>query len=241
VEGYLKYRLDRGQKGQGVLEYGIMLAIVAIGILLALMLMGNGVKSAYCSVAKGLSAGGTDDVCITTYCKDSLDNMNNWISAPGWGLFNGQVCNTTTGTRHIFNSCSRAPAIGSDYTVTVKVATLYTGSGYGIFFRQQASGPLSGYAFQYDPGYLAGEFIFRKWVNGVELDPPFAHTSAAGYSWYNIPRKISVVVKGSVFKAFVDDILVLTASDTTYPSGGIGLRTWDSTSACFDNIQITVP
>jgi len=93
---------------------------------------------------------------------------------------------------------------------------------------------MNGYVFQYDPGYYPGAFIIRKWVNGRELSAPIAVAKAPGYDWYSSPRDIEVVVEGDTFTAYVDGVEVLTATDSTYATGGSGLRNWDSTKVCFD-------
>jgi hypothetical protein len=97
---------------------------------------------------------------------------------------------------------------------------------------------MNGYSFQYDPGYYPGSFIFRKWVNGREIATPFAVSKAPGFDWYSAPRDVRVVVKGDTFTAYVDGQPVLTAQDSTYTSGGTGLRTWDSTQVCFDQFGL---
>ena len=67
---------------------------------------------------------------------------------------------------------------------------------------------------------------------------PFASAPAGQYNWYNTPRKIQVLVQGNTYKAYIDNVLWLTATDSTYTNGGAGLRTWDSTLACFNNFSV---
>ena len=38
---------------------------------------------------------------------------------------------------------------------------------------------------------------------------------------------------------FMDGKQVLSAKDSTYPTGGTGLRSWDSTSACLNDFSIS--
>jgi hypothetical protein len=125
----------------------------------------------------------------------------------------------------------------SDYVVHLRVATLLEGNGYGVMFRMQnyTNSP-SGYGFQYDPGLKA--FVFRKWVNGKE-SVISSYKPGNDYEWHNVSRDVKVVVKGTRMEAYIDDELVLTATDDSYSSGGVGLRTWYGSSACFDDFEIT--
>ena len=75
----------------------------------------------------------------------------------------------------------------------------------------------------------------RKWLNGYEF-PPFAQVSApAGFDWYGSSHNITVDVSGSNFSASVDAQQVLIGTDTAYAAGQVGLRTWSSNTATFDN------
>jgi len=37
---------------------------------------------------------------------------------------------------------------------------------------------------------------------------------------------------------FMDGVQVMTAQDSTYPAGGTGLRSWDSTTGCLNDFSI---
>ena len=50
----------------------------------------------------------------------------------------------------------------------------------------------------------------------VGVSPSFAVKAAPNFDWWNTNHKIKVEVKGSTFRAYVDDELVLTGTDTTY-------------------------
>jgi hypothetical protein len=117
------------------------------------------------------------------------------------------------------------------------VAVLQQGNGYGIYFRANNLDSVDGYSFQFDPGY-GSSFIFRKWVRGNELSPFARAYAPAGFEWWNTVREIKVVANGNRFTAYVDGQQVLTGSDATYATGGVGFRTWDNTKACFDNLSV---
>jgi Flp pilus assembly pilin Flp len=221
--------------GQGLTEYAILIALIAIGIVLLLNLMGISVRDIYCNVADGISGGSGCKMAM--FCQDNFStNLSGWTTQQGTagGVQNGQYCPPSYSL--MLNKCAAAANL-KDYTVKLDGAMLNSGNGYGIMFRTQMTPTgLAGYAFQYDPG-LKG-FVIRKWANGVEINPAIAFVSAPNYDWYSAAHNIQLDVKGGTFTAFIDGKQVLTAQDSTYSSGGAGLRTWDSTMACFDNFTI---
>jgi Flp pilus assembly pilin Flp len=222
---------------QSVTEYAIILALVVVVLILVLSVTGVSVQKVFCSVLRGL--GGSGPGCNTTYCQDNFNDMANWSDKTGWTIRNGQLCNVTNnGGLPNVNSCSQTRDLPSDYEVTADYANLTAGAGYGIFIRTQTTSPLNGYVFQFDPG-LGNAFLFRKWVNGAEqgaMQPVYYPPSS--FVFLNTPHTIKVTAKGSLLQAYVDGKLVLSITDSTYTSGGTGLRTWDSTSVCFDNFGI---
>jgi hypothetical protein len=150
---------------------------------------------------------------------------------------NGKFC--PPNYTFMLNACSASVKSLNDYTVLLNGSTLSSGSGYGLVFRSQNTpNGITGYVFQYDPGFSPGSFLFRKWVNGAELSTPIAVAKMPGYNWYNALNDIKVVVKGNTFTAYVNGQQVLTVKDSTYATGGAGIRTWDSTLVCFDQFEI---
>lgn len=222
--------------GQGMVEYALILLLIAIASLLVLQLSGVSVSEVYCKVASGFSANACGK---TAYCQDGFDNLNGWKTTSGpqtsWVTSNGQLCANGYGT--ITNKCSMSGMPSNDYVASINGANLSQGNGYGLFFRATDNGMgTNGYAFQYDPG-LNG-VVIRKWVNGAEINPALAFKSLPGTNWYGSAHTLSVKVQGDTFIGMVDGIPMLTVKDSTYPSGGTGLRTWDSTQVCMDNFGI---
>jgi len=216
-------------QGQSLVEYALILALIVASVALALLAMGVSARDVYCLAAGGL---GLDAQCAH-YLHDDFSNLDGWtIDRGSWQSVDGMLCGGP-GEGRIFRNLE-----GSDYTITLDGATLSQGNGYGTYFRVSEAPDFSGYSFQYDPGY-GGAFIMRKWVNGNEISPPFGRTRVgANYDWWNTPRQVQIEVKGDTFTAYVDGEQVLQASDSTYTSGGVGLRTWDGTKACFDAISV---
>ena len=231
-------QLRHAARGQGFAEYALILALAVVVVVLILNLLGVSVRGLYCAALTGLGIETT--LCESAYCQSAFDSMEGWQSAHSyaWGIQNGQLCNKSNpGANFLYNQCSQQN-IPSDYVIKLDGATLNSGNGYGVFFRlQDADSTPNGYAFQYDPG-LGGAFVVRKWVNGYEINPPIAINRPPGYTWTGVPRDLEIRVEGNTYTAIVDGQEVLNFSDDTYTSGGVGLRTWDSTSICMDNLSI---
>jgi len=229
--GAVVKRRDKLQ-GQGLVEYSIVIALVAVIASLALAATGTSISDVYCGLISGLGMGGP---CEALFSEDFSD-LSNWLEKGGnWDNSSGQLCNDHYGT--IFAE----DFSDDDYVIDLGTANLATGWGYGVFFRVgDPTGKIEGYIFQYDPGYGAGAFLFRKWVDGHEL-APFAVEFAPGFDWYGEDHRIQVRVVGNTFTAYLDGQQVVTGSDDTYSSGGVGFRTWDATEACFDDLSISAP
>jgi Flp pilus assembly pilin Flp len=222
--------------GQGMIEYGIILVLVAVAVLLIFKLTGSSINTLYCKVT-GIF---TNQNCAQTYCQDNYSNLSGSQMYQGvWSTSTGQLV-SPRGGGVIFNKCSMSGSAPSDYTITLKNALLSSGNGYGIFFRATNTGSgISGYAFQYDPG--ARGYVIRKWVNGAEVfTPTLAQVVLpAGYNFYGSAHTLSVKVVGNTFTGYVDGVAVLTAVDNTYKSGGTGIRTWDSTVLSVQGLTVS--
>jgi hypothetical protein len=232
----LKSSQQKGFRGQGLVEYVLILAMTVVGALIALQVTGYSVRDVYCAAARGL---GATDVCAgqQVYCEDDFENLDNWKT--NWGTFtnpDGQIC--TSGAAKNYSTCSQDMSNMSDYSVYLTDAQLKKGNGYGVFFRgSNLDGRTNGYIVQYDPGWAGGSVIIRKWIDGRELEP-FAVYRMPGYSWYSAAHDMRVDVEGDTFTVYLDDQKILVGQDDTYSEGGIGLRSWDSTEVCLDGIKV---
>jgi len=232
----MKKLISKPKKGQGLVEYALIAAITAIGVFVALEATGYTIHDAYCRVTEGL---GSKNACTgeEIYCQDDFSSSDNWTSQYGsWTNADGQLC-TSRGAKN-FNNCSQDMKNNKDYTIKLDGAQLDYGNGYGIFFRgTEMDGQTDGYIVQYDPGWSGGSIIMRKWINGREL-PPFAIKRMPGYDWHGEAHDLQLDIQGDTFTFFLDGEEVLVGKDDTYSEGGVGLRSWDSTEVCFDNITI---
>lgn len=223
------------QPRQIIVELVLLVVMIVIVILLVLAIMGANLSLIFCHVATALGGGRG----CTELCTDSFDTLSNWNSLypGGWDTMDGMLTNTLPGEQVLFDRCtnSQSHPIPDDYEVNIGFVNLLSGDGYGVFFRLQSTIPSNGYIFQYDPGY--GAFTFRRWVNGYEL-LPFAVSELVDYSWLDQAHAVRIVIDGDHFQAYVDDELVLEASDDTFSSGGVGFRTWDSSLVFMDDYRI---
>jgi fructan beta-fructosidase len=155
----------------------------------------------------------------------------------GWQIENNRYCTAGRGGEHR----TLAGDTGwTDYTVSTQ-AELKKGKGFGLYFRATGNKKLNAYIFQYDPGYGRGAFLFRQVINGRERSPFARSWAPKEYQWYNQARTISVRVTGNTFTAYIDGNQVLQGTHSDYTQGQIGLRTWSSSQACFDDITVTPP
>lgn len=211
--------------GQSMVEIGVLIALVAAVAVASLQVTGTSVSTIICRVVS--TFGGSCGALL----RDDFADLDAWQRVSGqWDSVNGELCGGP-GEGRIF-----APISANDYTIDLDTARLMQGNGYGVFFRTEKVVQVNGYSFQYDPGL--GGFVIRKWVNGNEISTPIARAHVSGYAWHNANRKLQLTVSGDTFTVHLDGQPVLTTTDRTYPTGGMGFRTWDSTRACFDNLSV---
>ncbi|WP_322487448.1 family 16 glycoside hydrolase [Chloroflexus sp.] len=223
-------RTYRSDAGQSFTELAILIGLVAAVVVVGLSLTGEGTRDALCRTTSAFG------VACSDLLREDFANLNNWTIHHGrWQIRDGRLC--IDGSGRIYQPLDR-----SDYVINLDVARLTQGNGYGIFFRDSGGARFNGYSFQYDPGYGQGAFIFRKWVNGNELTVPIARVDAPrGYDWYGADRKVQLEVRGDTFTAYIDGKPVAQVRDSSFTSGGIGLRSWDNSSACFDQLSVRRP
>ncbi len=97
----------------------------------------------------------------------------------------------------------------------------------------------AGYCFQVDPG-LGNKFVVRKWVNGVESAPLATASMSSGFvaTINSLPHDHKISAVGSHIVVTVDGASVLDFTDSTYASGGAGLRAWNGSNVNFISAQM---
>jgi len=229
------------QNGQGLVEYVLLLSLLVIGTILVLSFSGVSLSDLYCKVASSIGGGKSCDE-RQKYCEDTFDkDLSQWQASTNMSVKNGQMC--FSNGLQTMNKCStQLPE--SDYVINMNDVNLSNGNGYGVYFRTTVdSNGLDGYAFQYDPGATGygnskGSLLIRRWINGVEVMTPIAVAPLSGSTTYDVPHDFEIAVKGDTFTVYMDGTQILNAKDSTYPTGGTGLRSWDSTSACMGDYSI---
>ena len=218
-------------KGQALIEYALIPVMVILIVILGLNAFGIEISTIFNSVLCGFSGANN----CAGYFADEFNDLEAWNIVRGkWDIEDGKLCGGP-GEGRIFTDLANR-----DYVINIQDATLFKGNGYGIYFRTTNSEKVDGYNFQYDPGYGKGSFVIRKWFKGRELQP-IAIAKAPDFDWYNQEHDLKIVVDGNTFTAFINDEQVLQAVDDTYNEGGVGFRTWDGTTACFENISVDPP
>ena len=124
----------------------------------------------------------------------------------------------------------------SEYKVDFS-ADLLKGKGWALFWASSLDGRkrVSGYSFQYDPGYGAGAYLLRQWQKNREsvllavpadLDQGVFHDFA-------------FTIGSDGFRALQDGRPVLSYDKPLEPSGDLlGFRTWANSQAVFRNFNV---
>lgn len=120
-------------------------------------------------------------------------------------------------------------------------AMLKKGPGYGIYYRSDQDPNITGYAFQYDPGYGRGAFLVRKVYNGREQSPFRRVPIPEGFPVYNTAHDVSIELDGDHHRIRVDGQTILDFRDDAFETGSAGLRSWGRTQASFERITVRRP
>lgn len=164
---------------------------------------------------------------------DTVNNhMTTILSPSGGSWINDGLGNyIATGPTGEYRTYFAVPA-GDDYRIEVD-ATLKQGRGYGIYYRSNGQSAVSAYSFQYDPGLASGSytmaFVVRKVFNGSEQSPfqQVNMTSSQFPNIFNRSHHISITVRGNLHIIKVDGTQIMRFTDSSFLTGGAGLRSWD--------------
>jgi fructan beta-fructosidase len=163
-----------------------------------------------------------------------FDNMDGLTPLKGkWALKDGTLVDQGNGEHRL----AFGDTAWTDYTTTVR-ATLAEGQGYGIYYRADGNKKITGYCFQYDPGYKKGSFVVRKVVNGKQTAPIQRVAIPGGFPVYGQSHEVSVSVVGDRHVIRIDGETVLDFADASFSSGAAGLRTWSKSAAAFESATV---
>jgi type II secretion system protein G len=143
-----------------------------------------------------------------------------------WSIVNGMLVPPASGGSVAFGDTA-----WTDVRLDVS-ATLTSGSGYGVYFRADGKPKISGYCFQFDPA-VGNKFVVRKWVNGTESAPIAIASMPKDFSIYGTSHTTTIDAVGSHITIKVDGVSVLDFKDSTFTSGGSGLRSWGKSAVSF--------
>jgi hypothetical protein len=158
----------------------------------------------------------------TLLFSDTFTDSSNWHSGPvgnasGWSVANNAFTYNGGGAQQEY----AGSVSWTDYTFQTDV-TLSTGNNYpgGVRFRLNTSTG-AGYAFWLYPG--SSKVVLYR-VPQWDIDSGFSTlATATGLTIGAGTHHIRIDVQGSAITAYLDNLRVLTASDSTYPAGAIAL------------------
>jgi|JFJP01.1.fsa_nt_gi hypothetical protein len=215
--------IGKFQKGQGLVEYALLLLLIAFVTGLSLNIAGVSVQDLYNQVTAGLRGENTD-------CSPLARAGSEWDASDD-KFWRGGIEQQEDGYRACPLCGGLLPGFsGNDYQVGLSGVqvekTNPTWNGYGITFRAE-NGPkgLNGYMFEVEKVNKNNptRIYFSKWVNGVQIKPYIKMFYLPSDIDWNNPPDMSVKVEGDTFTAYMDGQQVLQGKDTTYPTGGSGV------------------
>jgi hypothetical protein len=155
-----------------------------------------------------------------------------WVVADGRLVQNGTVIPNTPKIHE--TAALVGDASWSDYTVSAKVYDEINGT-FGLIARSNGQ---SFYRYRIIADFFedAPKQVLEKVVNGVAT--PLAEVSGPGFTqrqWYNV----SMSVKGSQIRVWIDGQLVAEATDSELTSGQAGLYTRAIGNIYFDDVSVS--
>ena len=223
------WNADRREKGQGLVEYALIVALVAIVAIAALILLGKGSRDAYETTLHAFEGSDTAE-----YLRDDFEGSSpfSWQSIWGaWQIVNGQLTSTDRWSKAV------AALPGPDYTFSLDMQTMESNGSYiwevsCVVFR-----------FQNTDNYYAvvpktdGNLELAKMQNG-QWRPwlAWAPTGADPMKMHNY----QVEANGNRIQVWMDGVKYIDYTDPDpIPDGGIGV-TNDGSVGAIDNVEVRV-
>jgi Flp pilus assembly pilin Flp len=238
------------RKGQGIVEYAVILGLIALVVVFALGAMGISVGDVYAAIVQAL--GGEVD-CKTYYHSDfgtppTWTEIKNsfWGKFGSWQVQDGKLVSPRSGAM-LLNEYS-----GSDYNISLSGIRLENHAsawnGYGVMFRSSldAKNRLNGYMFEFERRTRKEPvtMYFSYWVNGTQvvMTPPGKMTIPANSGWDN-PANLSISVQGDTFVASMNGKKIMEVTDpkNLYTEGAVGLASNAGSSIVVDDVAVKTP
>ncbi len=161
--------------------------------------------------------------------------QDNWQVTRGeWLWSDDGLTNTKHGENRIFIDT----LVGlNDYTVSLS-ANLHEGQGWGMFFGSNldSQNKISGFNFQYDPGWGDGAYLIRKWDSDKESVLSSVRTDLD----YDIVHDFLFQVSNNSITVQQDGTEIIRYNGLLEPEGTLlGLRTWSGSTASFTSMSVS--
>jgi Flp pilus assembly pilin Flp len=231
----MSLRRKHYENGQGVVEYALIAAGVAVVTMLILSMMGVSVRDVFCEVNSTFGGEG----CGCTMGFDDSSDLDGWTGADvgkTLGVQNGQLCNTNS--RHSFFSACNSGDAQSDFTANLSGIDINpkgnnSHPGFDFLFRTDGN-TSNGYWMSYSA--KANRITFWKGVNGKRV---FMTTQRVPADWVNGGLDLQLKAEGDTFTVYQDGEQIMQASDSTYTEGKFAWRNKPGSSTCIDEMSIS--
>ena len=243
-------------RGQGLVEYALILVAVALVAILALALTGTTLGSTYCTVVEAIGVadceggstgdgGGPGDdggdeepVAGCAFGFDDEADLKGWTGAGSDGymyLDNGSMCMRSDGNERAFlNPCAEKGSSG-DFTLRASGVTVdrETGGNVGMDILFRSKDENNGYRFSYHA--TSEQVRFWKTVEGKSIQLSNA----------KLPKELQgkvldfrIEVVGDTFTAYVGNTMVLKASDSMFTEGQAGFYNYKGAKTCVGDFSV---
>jgi pilus assembly protein Flp/PilA len=249
--------LARGDAGATSVEYGLLVALIAISIIAGATAIGSKLSASYSSAACSLATtgGGSCTDIPAAAPSATLLAASDWCPASANGTI---VCravdkmNNLAWTSPDITFATTAALTGTTWNQSTGIG----GNGYGVWLRATQTpgfGITSGYTFQVDPG-AGSKFVVKVWnstttnnvttrsettIGSVSFPPGFDPTADNRVSVTMAGNRLNASVNGSVVFSNYDVVAASTSAGKVPPTGTkYGMRTWGQAGINMGNTTV---
>lgn len=242
----MNYRKSHSQAGQSVVEYAVIIALVIVGMILAVTVFGEELEAAYCGIANALGAENcsfqAEAAVPCDFQFEEGDNFDNWITAGGYGQtveIKGGYAVFSGGQRGQMlytHECSEEYG-NNDIVIDAKEVTVEPIKGFGIstfilMFRSQ--GTNNGYKFVYYPPPWNLMVVYTVYEGRhILLDYGWAPGEMRSQ-----PNDFQIRVVGNEITAYINNQFVLQGFDSKYPEGSVGIHNGSNTRTTIGSFTV---
>jgi len=224
-------RTEYRHKGQGLVEYLLVLVGLTVVVILALGMTGTTLAEAYCQVVSAVGGPGCD--CTSSFDDPSaLDEWQGLNKEQYMTVENGKGCVTRRKGTYL-NPCS-IDLGSSDFVIDLKDVSIEgAGVNQGIDVVFRAQDEKNAYYFTYN----ANKHFVRFWkiVDGKWISLNKKYVPA---EWASQDLDFQIRVEGDVFTAYKDGDPILQAQDDAYQEGQYGIRNKNGPKVCVGEMTV---